>query len=109
MAFRVEWTSTALADLESIGSYIERDSSRYAQVVVRGLFGKASGLGAFPESGRRVSELSDPDLREVFLYSYRIIYKIKNGSVIVLGILHGRQDFLRHFPELDVEESNKEP
>ena len=38
MAAKVIWLREALADLEDIGSYIERNSSNYARIVVQRLY-----------------------------------------------------------------------
>ena len=40
-----------------------------------------------------MAELNEELIREVALYSYRIIYEIKTDSVEVLAVIHKRQDF----------------
>jgi len=46
-------------------------------------------IGAFPQSGRKVPEYNDDDIREVFEGAYRIIDKIKSDVVDVLTVIHG--------------------
>ena len=41
--------------------------------------------------GRVVPEFGDDSIREIFAYSYRIIYKIERESVVVASIIHGRR------------------
>ena len=53
----------------------------------------AADLGSFPERGRIVPELSDPAIREVFVYRYRLLCRIEPESVVVVGFLHGARDF----------------
>ena len=53
----------------------------------------ASTLTSFAECGRVVPELGDPAIREVFVYSYRLLYEIRNGTIAVVGFLHGARDF----------------
>lgn len=44
-----------------------------------------------PESGRVVPELNDPHVRERFIYSYRLIYEIKDNDIFVMGVIHGKR------------------
>jgi plasmid stabilization system protein ParE len=63
----------ALDDVEAIASYISRDSTSYAGAVVRKIIHSSRKLESFPFSGRLVPEFDDPNIREVFAYSYRIV------------------------------------
>ena len=56
MAFEIEWSQEALEDIESIATYIEKDSPIYAKSVVSKIFEKAEMLQNFSESGRIVPE-----------------------------------------------------
>ena len=38
-------------------------------------------------------EIDDENIREIFIYSYRILYEIKSDIVYVIGIIHGKRDF----------------
>jgi len=60
----VIWSEPAKTDLRSIHDFIAHDSRHYAKKV-----------------------------RELSLYSYRIIYKITDQSVFVLAVVHKRKDF----------------
>jgi len=40
-----------------------------------------------------VPEVRDEKVRELSLYSYRIIYEIKDQGVFVLAVVHKRKDF----------------
>jgi toxin ParE1/3/4 len=40
-----------------------------------------------------VPEFMDEKIRESFVYSYRLIYRIEDDCVSVLGLVHGRRDF----------------
>ena len=53
---------------------------------------KTIGLNELPHKGRMVAELSEDAVREVGLYSYRILYEIKSDDLIeVLAVIHMRQ------------------
>ena len=48
-------------------------------------------LRRFPLAGRIVPEFEDPALREHFIYSYRIIYRVEENVVTVAAVIHGRR------------------
>ena len=89
----VTWTAHAKAQLRHIHDYIAQDSPLYAMRVSEALVQKTSGLDALPRLGRVVPELNDDTVRELSLYSYRILYQIKNDNLIeVLAVIHKRRD-----------------
>jgi toxin ParE1/3/4 len=42
-----------------------------------------------------VPEIGNSSIREVFVYSYRLLYEITDREVRVLTFLHGARDFKR--------------
>ena len=91
MAHRVAWSPRAVEDLEAIAEYISADSSAYAAAVVKTILNTSRNLSSFPFSGRVVPELGDESIREWFAYSYRVIYRVENGIVMVAAIVHGKR------------------
>ena len=91
MAYRVAWSPRAVADLESIAEYITVDSSAYAAAVVTAILTATRNLSTFPFAGRVVPEFGDDTLREWFVYSYRLIYRVENDRVTVATIVHGKR------------------
>lgn len=91
MAHELRWSPAAVEDVEQIASYIERDSAWYAQAVVSRFMAAAESLQALPERGRVVPELRDVSVREVFVYSYRLIYRATSDTVLVLAVVHGHR------------------
>ena len=91
MAHRVVWSAKAIADVEAIASYIAADSSSYASTVVRRILASTRSLGSFPFSGRMVPEFDEESLREVFAYSYRVIYRVEEKEVVVAAVIHGKR------------------
>lgn len=89
MAATVAWTNEALDDIESIADFIGRDSPSHARRVVEALFELGDNLTDFPRAGRIVPELNDGNVRERFLYSYRLIYEIGTDRIGVLAVIHG--------------------
>lgn len=89
----VRWTNHALAQLRHIHDYIAQDSPLYAKRVSIALVNKALNLDELPRIGRKVPELNEDTVREIQLYSYRILYEIKPDNLInVLAVIHQRRD-----------------
>ena len=93
----VIWTEPAIEDLHNIFSYIALESRFYAQKVVDEIIEKAESIVPFPEMGRVVPELQDENIREVFVYSYRIVYELVTDTVQINAIIHGRRDLEKAF------------
>ena len=85
------WSSGSLDDIDAIAQFISRDSPHHAQRVVEGLFELGELIAAHPLAGRVVPELGDVQVRERFLYSYRLIYEARPDRIAVLAVLHGRR------------------
>jgi toxin ParE1/3/4 len=88
----VKWSLPAKTDLKQIHDYIAMDSRYYAKKVAQTIVEKTEDLTAFPEMGRIVPEIGDARVREIFVYSYRLIYEITPGGIEILGVIHGKRD-----------------
>ena len=86
---KVVWSEAALRHLVGIYEYISQDSPGYAQRMVDRLTSKSKQAGSFPASGQAVSEYQQPNIRELLEGPYRIIYRIDQGQVVVLAVIHG--------------------
>ena len=65
----------------------------YAQHFVEKIFEAVDRmLPAFPLLSRRVPEAENDNIREILFRSYRIIYRVENDRILMLGVLHGAQD-----------------
>jgi addiction module RelE/StbE family toxin len=89
----IVWSPQAVADVESIKSFIGRDSQHYATLVVARLISAVERAGEFPESGRVVPEIEDPAVREVLWRNYRIVYRVGESSIQVVTVFHGAMLF----------------
>jgi len=88
----VIWSEPAKADLRSIHDFIAHDSRHYAKSVTQDIATKTDRLNELSRRGRVVPEIGNEAIRELSLYSYRIIYEIKRQDVIILGVIHRRRD-----------------
>lgn len=91
MAYTVRWSPEAVEDAELIAAWIRKDSPQHAGAVIDRLLEAAAGLNRNPLRGRVVPEFDDPAYREVFIYSYRLIYRVETDAVTIIAIIHGRR------------------
>lgn len=89
----VIWSEPAKADLRSIHDFIAHDSNYYAKKVTQDIASRTDVLTELPRMGRMVPEFGDENIRELSLYSYRILYEITGQDVFVLAVIHRRRDF----------------
>jgi toxin ParE1/3/4 len=88
---KARFSPEALADLEEIGDFIARDDPAAASRWIERLVARAEQAARAPRSGRIVPEVRDPEVREVFVRSYRIIYRIERHRVLILTIIEGHR------------------
>ena len=89
----VIWTESARAALDDVVTYIAQDSREAALRVLVAALDTASSLDQFAERGRIVPELNQTDLRELFVFDYRLLYRVRPEEVVVVAYLHGARDF----------------
>lgn len=92
---KVVWTDTAVRHLRAIHDYIAEDSETYARIVVDRITDRSRQLASHPHSGRRVPEYDATDVREVIEPPYRVIYRVAEDRVDVLGVIHSARQFFR--------------
>jgi plasmid stabilization system protein ParE len=93
----VKWSKPAKIDLKQVYDYIARDSKFYAQKVSFEIVEKSWKLNSFPEVGRIVPEIGDPNIRELLIYSYRLVYEVFPDRVEVLALIHSKRNFVKDF------------
>lgn len=89
----VIWSKPARDDLKAIFEYIKKDSGYYAGKVTDDIIEKSELLEQFPGMGRVVPELNESNIREIFIYTYRMIYEISDEKIYILTIVHFARDF----------------
>jgi toxin ParE1/3/4 len=91
MDYKLIWSPDALDDIEAIGNYISRDSEFYAESTVLKIYESPQSLVNFPKRGRVVPEIANEDIRELFVFQYRLIYEIKSNEIHILTVIHGKR------------------
>ena len=91
MDLEVKWSPEGAEDLESIAEYIARDSDYYARAVVSEILSASRSLPEFPVIGRVVPEIGDENIRERFIYSYRLVYRVESARILIVAVIHGKR------------------
>jgi toxin ParE1/3/4 len=97
---RVRWTERASKDAFGIFDFIAAQSPAYAESVCERILARPSQLEGFPESRSIVPEYDRPDIRELFVSSFRLIYGVESDEVRVLTVIHGSRQSLPRPEEL---------
>ena len=90
----VRWSNPSRQDLKQIHDFIAKDSTYYARKVVSAIVEKSDSLDIFPHMGRIVPERNEEKIRELLIYSYRMIYQINSENIEILTLVHSKKDFL---------------
>ena len=89
----VKWAYAARADLLEALGYIIEQSPTAGVTFLREIEAAAASLIHSPERGALVRELDFPDLRQMVVRRYRLIYRVEEGGVAVVRLIHGSRDF----------------
>ena len=93
---RIKWLKSAKSDLKEIYEFIALDSKRYARFQVEKIQKKTEILKEGTIIGKKVFEINNENVRELFEGDYRIIYRtISKNEIHIILIHHGARDLLR--------------
>ena len=92
MARKVTWSYEATEDLDALAEYIAKDSSFYAAAFTQQILDVSRSLNEFSERGRIVPEIGNPNIRELLIRDYRLIYSIEPSRIVILAFVHGTRD-----------------
>jgi len=107
VARQLVWSPEAVEDIESIASYIARDSEHYARAVASRLVETGEALTDAPYIGRIVPEVGDENIRERFVHRYRLMYRVEDGRILVVAVIHGSRLLEPLVPRIANEDKSK--
>ena len=81
--------------LDDAVAYRARDSRPAAARLLIQALDAAASLDAFGERGRIVPELAQPNVRELLVQRYRLLYEVTPSKVHILAFIHGSRDLAR--------------
>lgn len=84
-----------MRDLGEIREYVSRDDPAAAANLAEKIQRGVERLALHPLSGRVVPGLPSRGYREVIVYPYRIVYVVREESVSIIRVWHGRRDLKR--------------
>lgn len=81
--------------LDEAVAYRARDSRPAAERLLIQALDAAASLDAFSERGRIVPELNQPNVRELLVQRYRLLYEVTPSDVHILAFIRGARDLTR--------------
>lgn len=92
-ARRVVWSESAKVALDEALSSLAEDSIDGAVRVLTRALDAAGSLSTLAERGHIVPEIGDRRLRELFVFDYRLLYRVYDDRGVMRAFLHGARDF----------------
>jgi toxin ParE1/3/4 len=91
---RVNWLAAALHNLEEQADFIAENNLESGQKMLTEIASAVNQLARFPSLGRagRVD-----GTRELIVPPYIVVYRVRNGTIEVLRLLHGAQRWPHSF------------
>ena len=90
---KVVWAPLARERVAEAFAYIAADRPSAAAKWLERVLVRVAKLARFPDMGHMVPEVRRPEIREVPVRPYRVIYRRDPALVVVLTVRHMRQDW----------------
>ncbi|MFO0872489.1 MAG: type II toxin-antitoxin system RelE/ParE family toxin [Phycisphaerales bacterium] len=74
------------------GLPMSRSSRRWVRRAARSHSGNGGLARALRRAGPVIPEIGRDDIREVFVFSYRIVYRVTDKDVRIQAVIHGARD-----------------
>jgi toxin ParE1/3/4 len=97
---QIKITNAAKKDIKNIFKFIKKESYQNAEMVAEAIIRKIDTLYTKPDFGKIVKEFKNPTLRELKLFKYRIIYRLKTDSIVEIITIHHSSRLLNNNPHL---------
>ena len=92
--YKVSWSDLSLQKIEEIYLHILLDSERAAIDFTNTIFSKEELLKANPKIGRKVPDSDNPELRQIIIGNYRLVYRLIGKVILVHTVRHCKQNGL---------------
>lgn len=92
---QVAWTDGAVLGLDSSISFVAQESIDNALRLLERVLGAADSLEILAERSSVVPEYDDPNVRQLLVDPFRLLFRVDEADVFILGVLHQRQDLQR--------------
>lgn len=93
MNYTISWTENALASLADSIAYLAQRSPEGARRAVDKIDARVAALAQLPRTGRPYPKVSDPNIRQVVVAPYVLVYRVSDDDqrVEVLMVRHSRR------------------
>lgn len=88
---KIFWTKEAINNLLEIEDFISQNNPERAAEFTDYLIDQAEYLKTTPNMGRIVPEISNPDIRELIVKNYRIVYKEINNEIHIVTVFESHR------------------
>jgi toxin ParE1/3/4 len=92
MGLRVQWSESALDDLDRALAYIAADNPEAAKRLGKKAREATRKLKDFPDTGRVVPEIQNTAIRELIVGPFRVIYRKTQEEVRIVYIVRAERD-----------------
>ncbi|ALM49489.1 hypothetical protein AMR72_11615 [Flavobacterium psychrophilum] len=89
---KILWQKKASDDLNGIYNYIKEDSPQNAIMVFNKIYELVNSLVVFPEKYPVEPTLNNPNVRFVVIWSFKIIYTIKENTIYILRVFNTKRN-----------------
>ena len=97
---QIKITPKAKKDITGIYNYILQDSYQNAELVAESIIRKIETIKRQPDFGKIVKEFNNPMIRELKLFKYRIIYRVKTSALVEIITIQHSSRLLNNNPHL---------
>ncbi|UIE39539.1 type II toxin-antitoxin system RelE/ParE family toxin [Leptodesmis sichuanensis] len=96
MDYTVILSPKAVGDLEAIVRYIALNNPEAARKIGQALLNETRELAQFPFRGQMVPEFNSPNIRQLILKPYRIVYRVEEDKkrISIARFWHSAQENL---------------
>ena len=88
---KVKFLISAMENMQSIKAFIGRDNPQAAIRTIKKIKAAVKHLEEIPNSGRIIPEPNNPQLREVIVSNYRIMYQISKSAINIFAVYEGHR------------------
>jgi toxin ParE1/3/4 len=94
----LEWTGRAIKEVSAARDYLAATSPIDALTITTRILDRADEFPANPYTGPEVPEYGDPNVREIFVDPYRVVYELVGDVVRILALIHSSRAMPRMPP-----------
>ena len=88
---KVLWSKESLNRLKEIEEFIAQNNPIKAEEFIDYIISRSSIIADNLKSGRIVPEFLNPDIRELIIQNYRLVYKTGKNHIDILTVFEGHR------------------